>query len=399
MLHVRRSARPIRMIGSILASLVLGSSPATAQTLREQVASLITVQPVGAVAGTTDPSAAGRSRDTLLALFGVEMSSTPLAAGTSGFVYTFNRDLGVVERASDSFGAFFTERALRIGRRQAALGILVQDASFDALQGASLNDATFPVNALRTAGTERPYAVERLRLQLTTRTYTARGVYGVTDRLDLGAAVPFVQTRVDGVRTSTADGHPLLQVFQNGRTSGIGDAALTMRYRVANDGRAGLALGSDLRLPTGHAADLRGTGALALRSQVMGSWEDGPLAVAANVGLGVGGASDEVFGSGAVTVVVTPRVTLVGELMARRLSDLHRASQVYEPHSTIAGIESMRWVADPTSTVAIGYAVAGVKWNVTGAVLVGANLLFRLTDGGLRARVTPALTLDYDVLR
>ncbi|MBA2354235.1 MAG: hypothetical protein H0V80_06150 [Acidobacteria bacterium] len=399
MSDVRRGSRP-RFVALAAALVCLGfwSAPASGQALREQVASLITTQPA-VVGATADPLAAARSRDTLLGLFGVEMSSTPLTAGTSGFVYQLNRDLGVVERASDSFGAFFTERALRVGHRRTAVGFVVQDASFDAVQGLSLDDGVFPVNAVRTAGVQQPYAVDQLRLQLTTRTYTVRGVYGATDRLDLGAAIPYVQARIDGARVTTATGQPVFQVLREGRSSGIGDASVTARYRLVNEGRAGLALGSDVRLPTGRAADLLGTGSLAVRGQVIASWEDGPLAVAANAGVGVGGASDEVFGSGAVTLAAGPRVTLVGEVMTRRLSDLHRASQVYEPHSTIAGIESMRWVADSTSAVAIGYAVAGVKWNVTGSVLLGANLLFRLTDGGLRARVTPALTLDYDLLR
>ena len=40
-------------------------------------------------------------------------------------------------------------------------------------------------------------------------------------------------------------------------------------------------------------------------------------------------------------------------------------------------------------------AVAGFKWNVGGRWLVTANVLLPLSDRGLRARLVPAVALDY----
>ena len=37
----------------------------------------------------------------------------------------------------------------------------------------------------------------------------------------------------------------------------------------------------------------------------------------------------------------------------------------------------------------------GAKFNATGNLLVSANLLFPLTDGGLRPKVTPVIGVDY----
>jgi hypothetical protein len=35
------------------------------------------------------------------------------------------------------------------------------------------------------------------------------------------------------------------------------------------------------------------------------------------------------------------------------------------------------------------------KWNLASSWLLNTNLLIRVTDAGLRARVTPAISLDY----
>lgn len=38
---------------------------------------------------------------------------------------------------------------------------------------------------------------------------------------------------------------------------------------------------------------------------------------------------------------------------------------------------------------------AGVRFNPVRSLLVSANLLFSLTDAGLRDRVTPVVSIDY----
>jgi hypothetical protein len=74
----------------------------------------------------------------------------------------------------------------------------------------------------------------------------------------------------------------------------------------------------------------------------------------------------------------------------RQLSELSRVSDVYQPHPVVAGVETMRWL--PTEhgihTMSV---VTGAKWNLTRSWLVNTNLLIRLTDTGLSARVTPSL--------
>ena len=95
----------------------------------------------------------------------VEFGALPLVSSSAGFVYQLNPSLGVIERASDSFGAFYTERAFRSGRRQVSFGISHQSASFASLQGATLTEGTFPTNAVRNAGSAQPFGVDTLSLR------------------------------------------------------------------------------------------------------------------------------------------------------------------------------------------------------------------------------------------
>jgi hypothetical protein len=41
------------------------------------------------------------------------------------------------------------------------------------------------------------------------------------------------------------------------------------------------------------------------------------------------------------------------------------------------------------------FVVTGAKWNIARSWLLNTNLLIRVTDAGLRARVTPAVSIDY----
>ena len=95
-----------------------------------------------------------------------------------------------------------------------------------------------------------------------------------------------------------------------------------------------------------------------------------------------------------MTFAAAPRVTVVGELMGRRLSELALVSDVYQPHSIVAGIETMRWPTSERGAHTV-FLVSGAKWNVSRSWLVNTSLLMRVTDAGLRARVTPSISIDY----
>jgi hypothetical protein len=363
-------------------------------TVQDIVGFLVTNRGVETSDFDKDREAAEATGATLTRALLSAIAQLPIGNSSSGFTYRLNPSLGTVERASETFGPFFIERTLTSGAGQASFGITMRYASFSSLDGNDLRDGQFVIAANRFRDEAAPFDVETLTLNIATRTATVFGSVGLTDRLDLSAAVPIVSLDVSGSRINTYRGTSLPQARATATTSGLGDVAVRSKYRFTPDGPAGGAAAVEVRLPTGREEDLLGAGALALRFMGIGSAEVGPTSVHGNLAVGTGGFGREVSYGGAVTVAVTPRVTVVGELLARRIAGAQRIGAIVAPHPRVVGVDTTRLMPDtedPTSAAA----VAGFKWNVGRTWLLHANLLMPIGDRGLTARFTPTIALDY----
>ncbi len=386
----------LRSVVKVLCVAVLSTiaSPALAQNMGEALSALILAQSTPNPALPKDVQAAATTRDTVAQLVLVELSNLPVATSAGGFVYRLNSGLGTIERVSPSFGAFFTERALTSGRGVASLGLTVRGGTFNRLQGASLTSGTFPVNASRPAGSTQPNDVDTINLELSTQTWTGYGTFGITDRLDVGVAVPIVTLDVEGRRVNTFLGVSSLQAAGAKRATGVGDVAVRARYALIGEQAHGVTAGLDVRLPTGREEDLLGAGRASTRMFGIASFERGLVATHVNAGYTVGGVSREFGYNAAVTYAALPRITFVGELLGRRLSNLHQLRDVYAPHPTVPGVETMRWLPQEKGVHQM-LASTGMKVNITRSYVLNANMLIRLTDLGLSARVVPSISMDY----
>ena len=384
------------LVAAVLVSATCAwSPPAQAQSVAAGLGSLLTDHQSPPPQGYVPDSAAALATfQTVAGLFQVELTSLPVVSSSGGFVYRFNPAFGTVERASDSFGPFFSERALRNGRGHLSVSLAYDYANFTTLQGADLKPGTFPTNNARFADAVQPFSVDTLSLRLEKETFTGFASYGVTDELDVGVVVPVTRLRFSGRRVNTFFEDSTLQSQQSGSTTGLGDVAVNARYRLMGTRGAGLAAGIDARFPTGRDEDLLGAGKMTWRFTGIASWERGPIAVHANAGAGLGGVSDEQFWAGAVTVALSPRLSVVGELLGRRLDDLYKVADVYGPHPVLAGVETMRWLPADAG-IHTAFLVTGFKWNVGGNWLLNMHVLSRLTDPGLKSRFTPAVAIDY----
>src|SRR5918996_408442 len=127
---------------AVLAACFLSMVPsiAAAQSVASGLANLLTEQTSPPPGYVRDRAAAEATFATVAALFQVELSSLPIVSSSGGFVYKFNRTLGTVERASDSFGPFFTERAVRNGKENLSISAAFDFSNFASLQGADLGE-------------------------------------------------------------------------------------------------------------------------------------------------------------------------------------------------------------------------------------------------------------------
>jgi len=387
-----------------MAALVLGTgaeaqtTTTTSQTVQDILGFLVTNQGVQTSDFDKDREAAEATRATLTRALLASVATQPVSSSSSGFTYHFNPDLGTVERASETFGPFFVERALTSGAGQASFGFTFQYANFQSLDGNDLRSGAFVTVANQFTDERQPFDVENLTLDIRTRTATFFGNVGVTNRLDIGVAVPLVRLDISGTRLNTYRGTTALLARASATTTGFGDVAVRPKIRLTPEGPAAFSAAVEARLPTGREEDLLGAGELAVRWLGLASYESGAASVYGNVGVGTGGVGRDFSYGGAAAVAATSRLTLVGELLGRRIEGLQRITPIVAPHPRIRGVTTTRLMPSGEDQTGV-FAVAGMKWNLGGTWLLQANVLIPLTDSGLTTKATPNVAFDYSFAR
>ena len=380
-------------------AVVASATPVAAQqTVSEVLSFLLTNRSIPTGDFVQDARAAAATRDTISTFLLVELAALPVTSSASAFTYRLDPTLGMVVRSSDSFGPFFVERSLTTGRLRGSLALSYQSASFDTIDGRSLTDGTLVATAGRLRGDAQPFDVEALSLDMHTRTMTILGNIGVTDRLDIGAALPIVTLSLNGRRVDTYRGTELVQATGSASASGPGDLLIRGKYNVLRRAGSGLAIGGEARLPTGNEQNLLGTGETSIKPRFIASFERDRVGVHGDFGYAIGGLSNEFDYAGAITVLGTPRLTLVGEIAGRRLSSAGRLTETTEPHPTLVGVETIRLTSVPLATDRI-VGLIGFKWNIAATLLLSANVVRPLTSAGLNARWVSTFAFDYSFER
>jgi len=414
-----------------------------------------------------------------------QFSTFPLGSSTGGFTYVFDESVGTFRRGSASFGPLFAERALTIGRRKLSAGFNYQHTSYNTFEGQRLDDGTikfylrhqdcchFEDPASLTGFTTTPLTgsdrlnppfkgdlVEAaLSVKATTHTTAAFANYGVTDRWDVGLAVPFVRVNLDASVTARiirlvtepppnaaltpAERQAALNVHtfelnnpnatqnvrHSGHANGVGDIVLRTKYHLLRATGGGLAAAVDLRLPTGDKNELLGTGGLQSKFLLIASSERGQFGQHLNIGytaargdvagtvagLSSASVSDEINYTGGVEFIVGPRLTLMGDLIGRTLRGAGRSEVVsksfeFNEPTALIGIfgpgcggfsgftcrsASFDEFAPRPGNLTLLLGTGGVKYNIGGNLLVSGSVLFPMSKAGLRSRVTTVVGLDY----
>ena len=410
-----------------------------------------------------------------------QFSTFPLGSSAGGLTYEFDPSVGTLRRASSSFGPLFSERALTIGRRKLGAGFNYQRTSYSTFEGQKLDDGSvkfylrhqdcchFANPANLTGFTTTPLngrdrlnppfkgdIIEAaLSLQATTHTAAVFANYGVTDRWDLGLAVPFVRVNMDArvqarlIRLVTcpdpavpAQCFPTTHAFDynnpfaplvlqhSGDASGLGDVVVRTKYHFLRREGGGLAAAVDLRLPTGNENELLGAGGAQAKFLLVASNELGRFGQHLNIGYTTAGGRvggslggltpaplpDEINYSAGVELVAGRRVTVVGDIVGRTLRGAGRLDLVSKgfeynqpppPGMPGTGPGCGGFVGFTCKTASFDefnprsadlrllLGAAGVKFNPGGNLLVSVSVLLPLTNAGLRSRVTTMVGMDY----
>ena len=381
-----------------LAGLLLPATLATAQTVSDVLAFLLTNQSVQTGSVQRDRAAAQATTDTISHALLANIATLPVPASTGAFVYRLNPELGTVERATETFGPFFVERAQTAARGQTSFGLTFQHLHFDSLDGRNLRDGTLVTTANKFADETTPFEVDQLTLNIDASVATFYGNVGVTNRLEVGVAVPMVTLHIDGSRVDTYRGRAFTQGTARATAVGTADIVTRAKYTLYNAAGAGAAAAVDFRLPTGREVDLLGTGSASVKFSGIGSIERGRFASHVNGGVSVGGLANELDYDGALEIAATPHVTIIGELLGRWIDTPGHIVPLTAANPAIAGVQTVRLTPD-TSTLNMLSVVPGLKWNLSTTWVLGASIGIPLTTSGLTAPLTPFVGLVYEFAR
>jgi hypothetical protein len=374
--------------------------PAFAQeTMSDVLSFLLTNSSVQTGDFARDEAAARATSDTMSRALLVDLATLPVSSAGGGFAYRMNPTLGTFERVTDGFGPVFAERVLTVGRNQVSFGASYRVTDFDRLDGRNLRSGALVTTANRFVDEATPFDVETLELKIRASTLAVFANYGITERLDVGAVLPFVSLSITGERLDTYRGESFLQAAASASTTGPADLVVRAKYRLLGTGATGLSGGTELRLPTGSRDDLLGAGRTAAKVLLIGSLEGVRVASHANVGFVGGGVFEELDYNVALTFAVTPRLTLVGEAMGRRIRNVGAIAELSLPHPSIAGVETTRLVSEAGGSLHTAVAVVGLKVNLASTWLLSAHAMLPVTDAGLRPALSPMVSLEYSFFR
>ena len=370
------------------------ASESRAQSVADVLTFLVTNQSVQTGSIDRDRDAAQATSNTISRALRANLATLPVATSSGGFVYRLNPELGTVERATETFGPFFIERALTAGPGQASFGLTFQHVRFTSLDGANLRDGTLVTTANQFVDEKTPFDVDALTLDIDADVATFYGNVGLGKRMEVGFAAPMVALRLNGSRTNTYRGRDFTQATASARAIGLADLVVRTKYTLYDVAGQGIATAVDVRLPTGSEQDLLGAGSMAVRFAAIGSIERGRTSGHTNVGISFGGLAREVSYGAAVALAATGRVTVSGELLGRWLDSFGHIMPLAAPHPRLVGVETIRLTPD-ASTLNMITVVPGVKWNVSDTWVLATSVSVPLTSAGLTSRFTPFIGLDY----
>ena len=363
-----------------------------------------------------------------------QLSALPLPSPASGFTYTFDTTTGTFKRSTQSFGPILSDRAETIGKGRLSFGVNYQQFTFDSIEGIDLSrvPAVFTHDDYELGGGRSDVVTTLNSIEASLGQFTTFLTFGITDRLDISLAVPVVRTRLNVVsdatiqRIGTANNtkvhffrdpdNPVdpygneRRFYSSGSATGMGDIIVRAKGTLFRNAHAGLALGADVRVPSGDEKNLLGAGgpgvkpfaalSLVLRRfsphvNVAYQW-NGSSELAGDVKTGQkGDLPDQLVYVAGFDWGVDSRVTLAFDVLGQNVID---SPQLYARTFTATNGVTSETFSD------IGFRTAsfqqvngsvGIKTNFYKSLLVNFNLLFKLNDHGLRDKVTPLIGLEY----
>jgi hypothetical protein len=433
--------------------LLLSGSPLQAQHLRDELSDLFIFGTGGSpltLGGTSDPTnpdsirihgthfvpAAVASNGTVISFLtnsiGSNVANVPVSATSGGTTFSFQG--GVPVRTSTSAGPIFGERAQTLGRGRVLAALTRTGVRFKTLRGVDLDNLRFTFthansdfagcdsiahgdcSLLGVPALENETIDLNLSLDVHLTVTALLLTYGLTDRIDVGVALPVVSTSLKGTSDAqinpfgpppavhffggTPD-NPILTASRSvdGSASGVGDVDGRIKVNLRRGDPLSVAVLADVRFPTGSEMDLLGSGAFAARGLAIMSAQFGNFSPHANVGyLYRGGEfeTDAVLATVGFDHLLAPWATLAADVVSQlQVGD----SPLQVPPPVVIQSPYTRTIvptAIPDSRDDIVDGSLGVKLTTAPGLIVVGNGEWSLNRGGLRPEVIWTVGLEYN---
>jgi hypothetical protein len=344
----------------------------------------------------------------------------PAASSASGFTFSWQGG-ATPARDSEMFGPLFGERGRTNGRGQLSATLTFQQLKWQTLDSFKVRDVSATSAGaigsgglpwgdpayLVSDGVEYGY-VGRCIMDIDTSVLSVAANYGLTDRIDIAVAVPFVRTSVTGsnefvdfarqpggrytIDPAVTGFSPQGRFFVTGSSSGIGDIALQATVAAVKSAHAAVAFQGRLDLGTGNLQDMTGTGEMHGGGGVIASYQTGRFSPHGSVHYFSANSVlfDELRYTAGVDINAVPdRLTLSGEVVGRRLFDVEgfrqgtvRATLVSPRTGDAFEVKDFLATRDDFDLFFVN---AGGKWRVAGQLLLSTYVLIPFGNQGLQA--------------
>lgn len=385
------------------------------------------------------PSNVGASASIITGLgnfISASASSFPLSSTTAGVIFDFSS--GVPVAATTSAGPIFAEIATTIGKGSLSFAGTVSHLDLARLRGIRTQDFVFAFThqdigdpGLGDRLFERDYIELALDLDISATVAAFQATYGVTDRIDVGIAIPYASLSMSGNPTARMNSFTYASLdtafhfFEGGTStnpilairttpldesaSGIGDIALRGKVHIFSGSRGDVALLGEVRVPTGDEDNFLGSGKASYKAMFITSGQWGALNPHLNLAFDLRGREWErdqieiTWGfdqkaTDALTFVVewTGEFELGKQVESMRFPELTPIGSYTGP----GGVTYATQYVTPSNVPNRAHdnilnSALGVKYTPKPNVTLIANVIFPLNDGGLRSSWIPTVGFSY----
>jgi Putative MetA-pathway of phenol degradation len=339
---------------------------------------------------------------------GSQVGDLPLASPASGIIYVNDPQLNLPVPSNLTLGPVLTQRAETIGAHKIYVAATHQFFRFGQIDGVSLKQ--LPILLVLQGGAA--VTTSNNRLDLTVHQFAMYFTMGLTDRVDISIAVPILDVHerftTSGVEylLSTGATQTFHDVATSGHASGVGDTTLAIKGTVWKPSSGGLAVGTELRLPSGDAENFLGSGAVGIKPFVSLNYGK-RIAPHFNLSYEYNGNSSLVTDSSGNKDRLASRLlysvgadwgakqwlTIAGDVLIQRMFDARRvrvtSQAIANPPITPQTIQPF------TANYNRADLSLGAKVKPLRSLILTGNVLMQLNDSGLRARYVPLFGASY----